>query len=104
MSFGPRLALALTACFGLAINPCHAASPTPQDLQKQVDELKSQIDALAQQSDEKKAEANKTHIGGYGSLDYSNLDSGNVIDLSRFVIFFGHEFTDDWRFASELEV
>ncbi len=49
--------------------------------------------------------ANKTKIGGYGELHYNNLDEGsNQIDLHRFVLFFGHQFTDSIRFFSEFEV
>jgi hypothetical protein len=53
--------------------------------------------------------AEKTTIGGYGELHYNNLDgSGGAddkeeIDLHRFVLFLGHEFTDDIRFFSEIE-
>lgn len=52
----------------------------------------------------------KTTIGGYGELHYNNYDSsdpGQVkdqIDFHRFVLFFGHEFTDDLRFFSEIEL
>jgi len=48
--------------------------------------------------------AEKTRIGGYGELHYNNLDSGNEFDFHRFVLFFGHQFTDRVRFFSELEV
>ena len=54
--------------------------------------------------------ANKTSIGGYGELHYNKLDddSGSAdkdeIDLHRFVLFFGHQFTDSVRLYSELEV
>ncbi len=54
--------------------------------------------------------ADKTTIGGYGELHYNNLtgkgsaSDKDEIDLHRFVLFFGHEFTDNIRFFSELEV
>ena len=54
--------------------------------------------------------ANKTSIGGYGELHYNSLQGEggasdkDVIDLHRFVLFVGHEFTDRLRFFSELEV
>jgi Gram-negative porin len=54
--------------------------------------------------------ADKTTIGGYGELHYNNLTSDNSdeskdeFDLHRFVVFFGHQFNDDLRFFSELEV
>jgi len=58
--------------------------------------------------------AERTSIGGYGELHYNNLDdevvgaTGNddleQVDFHRFVLYFGHEFTDNIRFFSELEI
>lgn len=54
--------------------------------------------------------SDKTTIGGYGELHYNNLEDKNgdddkdEIDFHRFVLFFGHEFTDNLRFFSELEL
>jgi len=54
--------------------------------------------------------SDKTTIGGYGELHYNNLDGKDgasdkkEVDFHRFVLFFGHEFTDDLRFFSELEL
>ncbi len=57
--------------------------------------------------------ADKTTVGGYGELHYNNLSnkgtSGRVddkdqIDFHRFVLFFGHEFSDRIRFFSEFEL
>jgi regulator of replication initiation timing len=57
------------------------------------------------------SKANKTTIGGYGELHYNNLDDQSdnkndkdEIDFHRFVLFFGHEFRNDLRFFSELEL
>lgn len=52
---------------------------------------------------------NNTTIGGYGELHYNNLEdengvSNDEIDFHRFVLFFGHEFADNLRFFSELEL
>jgi len=46
---------------------------------------------------------NRTSLGGYGELHY-NGGSTDRIDFHRFVLFLGHEFTNDIRFFSELEV
>ena len=50
----------------------------------------------------------KTSIGGYGELHYNqvNSDAGDneEIDFHRFVLFFGHEFSDKVRFFSEFEL
>jgi len=49
-----------------------------------------------------------TTIGGYGELHYNQIDSdagdSEEIDFHRFVLFFGHEFTDRIHFYSELEL
>ncbi|HED18426.1 MAG TPA: porin, partial [Gammaproteobacteria bacterium] len=45
-----------------------------------------------------------TQVGGYGEMHYNNLDSKDEIDFHRFVLFFGHQFSDRLRFFSELEV
>ena len=52
---------------------------------------------------------NDTTVGGYGELHYQNrsVEDGShkeEIDFHRFVLFFGHEFTDNLRFFSELEL
>jgi len=46
----------------------------------------------------------ETTIGGYGELHYINTDSTNQINLHRFILFMGHEFSDKIRFWSELEI
>ncbi|TAJ92579.1 MAG: porin [Gammaproteobacteria bacterium] len=56
----------------------------------------------------------RTVLGGYGELHYNNLtDSNDTVggddsvertDYHRFILFVGHNFTDDLRFFSELEV
>ena len=58
--------------------------------------------------------ADKTSIGGYGELHYNNLSDDNDtvggdnsldrVDFHRFVLYFGHEFTDNIRFFSEFEI
>ncbi len=50
----------------------------------------------------------KTSISGYGELHYNNISAASgdqeEIDFHRFVLFFGHEFTDRIRFFSEFEL
>jgi Phosphate-selective porin O and P len=54
--------------------------------------------------------AYRTRIGGYGELHYNNIDASDPaydnkeIDLHRFVLYAGHEFSDDIRFFSEFEI
>ncbi|MEE9337366.1 MAG: porin [Methylococcaceae bacterium] len=53
---------------------------------------------------------NRTTVGGYGELHYQNrsFEGGKQhkeeIDFHRFVLFVGHEFNDNLRFFSELEL
>jgi hypothetical protein len=55
-------------------------------------------------------DAGRTHIGGYGELHYNNIDADDEsrdlkeADFHRFVLFFGHDFTDRIRFNSEFEL
>jgi len=49
----------------------------------------------------------RTRIGGYGEMLYNNETSSassKELDIQRFVIFFGHQFSDTLRFHAELEV
>lgn len=120
-------ACALAALLTLA-TASHAQTPSNEELyriiqqqQAQIEELErelrrtsdnetrietqqTQIDALAERADES-VQAATIDIGGYGELHYNNNDEGDdEIDFHRFVLYFGHEFTDDVRFFSELEV
>lgn len=48
--------------------------------------------------------ADRTKLGGYGELQYNNLDSKKEVDFHRFVLSLGYEFTDNIRLFSELEL
>jgi hypothetical protein len=49
--------------------------------------------------------AEKTSIGGYGEHHYNHFRDGrDQVDAHRFVLFVGHQFTDDVRFFSEIEI
>jgi hypothetical protein len=83
-------------------------------LKNKVAETEQAVEAVVVATEEAASSAaawaNKTTIGGYGELHYNNLDDNNgdadkdEIDFHRFVLYFGHEFTDDLRFFSELEL
>lgn len=45
----------------------------------------------------------RTSLGGYGELHY-NAGDKDEIDFHRFVLFIGHDFTDDLRLATEFEL
>lgn len=78
-------------------------------------ELQEQVNELAAQVDETKtaSSANGVKIGGYGELHYNNLRTTETgqpssdkkeLDFHRFVLFFGHDFSEDVRFFSEFEL
>lgn len=99
-----------------------------QELKAENDKLKSKVEATEQVAREANAAveavaeateeavqsakliSDKTTIGGYGELHYNNLEDQHgdsdkdEVDFHRFVLFFGHEFRDDLRFFSELEL
>src|SRR3569623_1239121 len=91
-----------------ALSPLlYAADATVDDLRKTVetqqqaiDRLQKQVDATAAALDSgnhgNAAGAGDTHIGGYGELHYTNLDSGAQLDF--------HRFSDRIRLNAELEL
>ncbi|MEZ5543498.1 MAG: porin [Pseudomonadota bacterium] len=68
------------------------------------------VDAVESDSSGSGGWAERTRIGGYGELHYYNIDASDSandvkeLDFKRFVLFAGHEFTDDIRFFSEIEL
>lgn len=46
---------------------------------------------------------NNTQLGGYGEMHYNGGET-DEIDFHRFVLFVGHDFNEDIRFFSELEL
>lgn len=76
----------------------------------QFDALQAQFNQLADQVEaNSKTSSSSTTIGGYGELHYNNLSSSinpadKTLDLHRFVLFVNHEFNDNIRLFSELEV
>ena len=119
---GAALATFLLTTVGFA----NAADmPSPEEMWKIIQQQQREIEALkrGQQETAEKAQAavevaeqsqqsttaaaswaENTQIGGYGEMHYNNLDSGNEIDFHRFVLFFGHQFSDQLRFFSEVEI
>ena len=83
------------------------AAPTTEEklevLSEELEQLKAEV---AKQQGEQPAgsHADRTTVGGYGELHYNNWDSKKEIDFHRFVLYFGHRFSDRIRFHSELEL
>ena len=105
--------IAKSALFG-AIT-CALAQPALAVTDEEFNELKEQFDLLAEQVEQNSnldwhsAAGSKTTVGGYGELHYNNLSNGQgtdkkLLDFHRFVLFVNHEFNDEIRFFSELEV
>jgi len=129
-----RLSTHLLASLTLAASSTSAADDLPsreemwriiQQQQKQIEQLMQQqqtseekiedtvsmVEATADAVEQRPvATESKVHIGSYGELHYNNLKNkttgkaGNEIDLHRFVLLFGYDFTDRTRFFSEFEL
>lgn len=97
----------------------NAVEAENQSLKKQLASTEQKADAASAQIEKVATAAptsggagwaENTQIGGYGELHYNNLDGEggasdkDEIDFHRFVLFFGHQFTDRVRFFSELEL
>ncbi|MDH3399811.1 MAG: OprO/OprP family phosphate-selective porin [Chromatiales bacterium] len=132
MKLAPKRHLLALSATLLAFTTGQAAeAPTAEQMWEIIQQQQQQIEALQQQlnqTDEKVAETDqkveiagdmieqagglpaeaswvtRSKIGGYGELHYNDLDSGNEMDFHRFVLFFGHQFTDNIRFFSEVEL
>ena len=77
-----------------------------KSLEKRLDETEERLEATADQIESSTSVSpfSKTSIGGYGELHYNNYEDQEAkVDFHRFVLFFGHEFTDKIRFFSEFE-
>jgi len=73
--------------------------------------LQDQFNLLVEQveNNSNSSVSSDTTVGGYGEIHYNNLNDGNgnnkkEIDFHRFVLFVNHQFNDNIRFFSELEV
>lgn len=107
------LSIALAGLF--AATPGFAADP---DLKTQVEKLQKQNEEQARQLQQIQLQTNAlmqkqqsssstdTTIGGYGEIGYNHYNSDSSrdqMDLGRFVLFFGHRFSDNLTFNSEVE-
>lgn len=80
-------------------------------LEERLNENEQRLESTVAQveSNSNKSTFANTSIGGYGELHYNNINNKNgsdkkEIDFHRFVLFFGHEFSDKLRFFSEFEL
>jgi hypothetical protein len=82
------------------------AAVTEQKVEETAEEIEAAAEAIevAQASGTAQSFIDKTSVGGYGELHYNSKDGDDSIDFHRFVLYFGHEFNDNIRFFSELEL
>ncbi len=105
--------LARATLAGLIATSLHAqAAPSVEErleaLTQEVERLQAEVDkqkrlGTAEATAHGHGGGGQTTVGGYGELHYNSLDSKDEIDFHRFVLFFGHRFTETIRFQSELE-
>ena len=100
-----QLVAALTGVGLIAMGdatPAETVDDRLSRLEQEVQELKA--------GNQDSGQPSGVRLGGYGELHYSNLsgDGGapdkQEIDLHRFVIYFGYEYSDRIRFSSEVEI
>jgi len=78
-----------------------------ESLERRLNETDQKLNATADQIDVNTEGSlfSNTTIGGYGELHYNNYEDKDAkVDFHRFVLFFGHEFSDTVRFFSEFEL
>lgn len=75
-----------------------------EQLRQRVQTLEQRLEATAQAVEAARPATRASTFGGYGELHYNNLDSGDTLDFHRFVLYFGHAFSDTVSFHSELEL
>lgn len=84
-----------------------------QDLNEKLEATGEVVDRVERRTEDAVASNpfGNTTIGGYGEMHYNNLDNQKSggddkteLDFHRFVLFFGHEFSEDIRLFSELEL
>ena len=81
-------------------------------LEKRLEQTEQRLELAADAVDQANTTSSKsdTTIGGYGELHYNNITNNYTdektreVDFHRFVLFFGHQFTNKTRFFSEVEL
>lgn len=80
------------------------------ELERRIDVLSREVEALKREArapgGTPSGEVQKTHVGGYAELHYLSTlkGDGENFDFHRYVLYFGHRFSDWIQFHSELEV
>jgi hypothetical protein len=106
------ITIALITCIGLAQPALAVTDEEFKALQEQFNQLADQVEENSQNREPGNTsitDPGHTIISGYGEMHYNNLSNGqgedeNLLDFHRFVLFVGHEFSQDIRFFSEFEI
>lgn len=83
-----------------------------REVEIQIQETNGNLEAIGEVLDQpgmrgNSSWADRTRIGGYGEVLYNNetaSSSSKELDVQRFVLFAAHEYNEDLRFFSELEI
>ena len=118
----------ITAAALVAFAGTAAAAPSNDEIMKMMQDLKSEIADLKQENQSLMGDiedvaagteeainaqvelANKTTIGGYGELHHNRLEGHggasdvDKMDFHRFVLFINHQYSDNLRLITELEL
>lgn len=118
----------IKAAVMVAIAGSASAAPSNDEIMQMMQELKSEIADLKQENRDLKGDvedvytateeglkaqvelANKTTIGGYGELHHNRLEGHggasdtDKMDFHRFVLFINHQYSDNLRLITELEI
>lgn len=85
--------------------PASKSAPPPAGPDRQAPETSLPRESAIENSLGRSGTITGTAIGGYGELTLNvPTNAPGVIDMRRFVLFFGHDFSDRIRFYSEVEV
>lgn len=103
------LILATGLACSLIASPAISASVSNDTLKNEIDALKEQnqliMNLLDQKTESEYSATQKTSIHGYGELHYNNIKGKDgKIDFHRFVLEIEHEFADNIRLVSEIEL
>lgn len=99
-----KQSLVLTALAALTL----PLSVSAQTVEQKLETMQKEIDGLKNEVRRTQApQSSDTSIFGYGEFNYNryrDADRTTTADLRRFVIGFGHRFSDQLTFMSEIEI
>lgn len=82
----------------------HLQSATLQELNSKISSLTEEI--LDLKENKESSALDRVSIGGYGKMDYINYsdkDGKNKLDIYRYILYVGYQFSDNIKLVSEIE-